>query len=259
MPDLLAVALAVVLSFVLGTLAGASRAFRLVSSARKLRTAHSRIARFMPDAPPTRTAADILAGRIRVVLGGITYTLPVLPRNASRAWLEKLDADFATLTLALDAAGDDYGQILALMATQTDTLYDTLLAYDTTHVLPSRAEADETATDAEILHAVLEVWRAANPLVATVAESASPPTTGSSPEPRSSPPSPMAGDPTTSSGSPTSSSSPISTPRRTASASAPNGGSTSKSKRSASGRSSPTTRSRTSAGASGLESTGNAG
>jgi hypothetical protein len=207
-----AIALASILWFLIGAMFGARRAFRLVTQARKMRGAHSRLARFMPEAMPKRTAADILAGRIRIVLGGVPYDLPVLPRNASRKWIENLDGAFASMALALDEAGDDTAQILSLLSTQTELMYAALLDYDTTEVLPSRDELDEVATDAEVLQATLEVWRAANPLLAVVAETATTATNGTSPAQQSSPPSNTDGVPTTSSASLTSSLSSISTP-----------------------------------------------
>ena len=211
--EFVAVLLALIIGLIVGSLLGASRAFRMVSAARRYRSADSRLARFMPSAPPTRTPADILAGRIRVVLGGVPYDLPVLPRNASRQWIENLDASFASLALAMDDAGDNAGQILALLSTQTELMYSALLDYDRSEVLPSRDEMDEVATDAEVLHACMEVWRAANPLAAAVAENTpTTPTSGMSPVGPSSSQTPTAGDLTTSSASLTSRSFSISTP-----------------------------------------------
>lgn len=191
-----AIVLALALGFVLGLVAGARRALNLVLSGRAVRTTNARLAHFMPDTMPARSAADILAGRIRVVLGATTHELPVLPRGPSKRWLEQLDARFATLALSLDKASDT-PEIMGLLVTETDAMYDMLLSYDQSGVLPSRDEIDETATDAQILHAVLEVWRAVHPLVDSVTGVASA-TSGPSSAPRTSSPRPTAGDPTTS-------------------------------------------------------------
>lgn len=191
-------ALALALGFVLGLAVGARRAFNLVLSGRSMRTTSAGIARFLPDAMPTRSSADILAGRVRVYLGGTVFDLPVLARGPAKRWLERLDARFAALALSLDAAGTDTPQILSLLVSETDALYDMLLSFDEGHVLPSRDEIDETATDAQILHAVLEVWRAVHPLVVNLSAGQNP-TSGPSAEPVSSPPRPTGGVPTTSS------------------------------------------------------------
>ena len=183
--EALAIVLALTLGFVIGLVVGARRALNLVLSGRAVRTAGSRFAQFMPPTVPTRTAADILAGRVRVVLGGTTHALPVLPRGPAKRWLEQLDARFATLGASLEAAADT-PEIMKLLVTETDALYDMLLSYDQTGVLPSRDEIDETATDAQILHAVLEVWRAVHPLVASVTAGLGDATNGRSAAPRSS-------------------------------------------------------------------------
>jgi hypothetical protein len=195
--EALAIVLALALGFVLGLVVGARRALNLVLSGRAVRTTNARLAQFMPDTMPARSAADILAGRIRVVLGAATYELPVLPRGPSKRWLEQLDARFATLALSLDKAVDT-PEIMGLLVTETDAMYDMLLSYDQSGVLPSRDEIDETATDAQILHAVLEVWRAVHPLVDSVTAAATA-TSGPSFVPRTSSPRPTAGDPSTSS------------------------------------------------------------
>lgn len=194
----LAVILALALGFLVGLVVGARRAFSLMLSGRSVRTTNARISRFMPSTMPTRSAADILAGRVRVQLGGTTHELPVLARGPSRRWLEQLDLRFAALAGSLEAAGDDAPQVMNLLVAETDAMYDMLLSYDQSGVLPSRDEIDETATDAQILHAVLEVWRAVHPLVASVSEGASP-IAGPSSAPPSSPPRNTGGLPDTSS------------------------------------------------------------
>lgn len=192
MTDLVVIALALALGFLVGLGVGAMRAFRIAAKARAMTGASAGLARLWPDAMPERSAADILAGRIRVVLAGQVYDLPVLPRGASRRWLESLDSQYAALGAALDVAGDDTPRILLLLASHQESLLGMLYTYDETHVLPERSLVEEYATDAEILRAVIEVWRAANPLAATLAEMTSE-TDGSSPEPPSTPPLPTDG------------------------------------------------------------------
>jgi hypothetical protein len=196
--DVLVAALALALGFVLGTGVGAGRAYRLAVARRAAAGSIAGFARLWPETMPERSAADILAGRIHVVLGNVPYDLPVLARGASRQWLESLDTQYQALGAALDEAGNDTPQILALLASQQAALLDMLLSYDETGVLPERAHLDEYATDAEILRAVIEVWRAANPLAATLAGTTDEGTSGIEPEPSSTPPTPTAGALTTS-------------------------------------------------------------
>ncbi len=184
--------------FLLGAGLGQLRAARRQAARRAAAGAASGLARFLPAAAPTRSAADILAGRIRILLGGALYELPVLPRAASRRWLEALDERWAQLPGLLDAAGNDTPAILRLLVAQTDAMYEALYEYDQSGALPERAVLEEVATDAEVLRAVMEVWLAANPLAATLADVGAA-TDGTSPELPSSPPSPTAGVPMTSS------------------------------------------------------------
>lgn len=135
--------------------------------------------------PARRSAEDIFAGRIRVELGGTTYTMPVRSRKANREWLESLDLSFATLLANLEDI-DDGEQVLRLLFSATDQFLDALVSYDAGRSLPPRGVIDDEATDMEIVRAVMEVWRAANPLVAIAlglapSETASPMSTPSLP------------------------------------------------------------------------------
>ena len=243
MPDLLVAVLALALGLLVGLWAGATYAIRLAARRRADLGAHAQLARLWPAELPARSAADILAGVVRVSLGGRIFELPVLPRAASRAWLSNLDSRFADLATELEAAGNDTPAIMARLVAEADALYDMLLSYDQHGVLPPKAEIDALATDTEILRAVLEVWRAVNPLAATVAET----TTESrnptpSVEPPTTPPPRTAGPPDTSSASsPTSSSSSTSTPAATGSSEAAPPISSEWSRPSESAPSSPTT------------------
>lgn len=242
MPDPLVAVLALALGALAGFWGGATYALRLAARRRAELGAHAQFARLWPAELPARSAADILAGVVRVALGGHVYELPVLPRGASRAWLESLDARFADLANELEAAGNDAPVIMARLVAEADALYDMLLSYDQHDVLPPKAEIDAVATDTEILRAVLEVWRAVNPLAATVAETTESRTQTRSPEQPTMPPTPTAGSLASSSASsPTSSSSSTSTPPRTASSGDPSRSSSTWSRPSESGPSSPTT------------------
>lgn len=175
---LLVAVLAGALGFTLGVVAGARRALALARTGEALRRLNSQVAPLMPEVVPTRTAADILAGRIRVLLGTTTYELPVLARGPSRRWLTGLDLRFATLAADLDEAGADTPAIMQRLVAETDALYDLLRSYDATGVLPPADELAEVASDAQVLHAVLEVWRAIHPLADTLTAAAAAPTAG---------------------------------------------------------------------------------
>lgn len=117
----------------------------------------------LADILPARTPGDVLAGVVRVRLGGVDYTLPVLTIAENREWQAALDA---TLGRSIaDVPGDDAGGMIEAAMATTDGLLDQLIAYDRTGVLPSREQIEATARPHELLMATLEVWAAASPLL----------------------------------------------------------------------------------------------
>lgn len=132
---------------------------------------------------PTRPAEDVLSRVVRVTLGGKTYELPVRSIRANREWKASLDARFAALVAGLDAV-EDRVALFEMLSHQVDDLIELLIAYDTAGILPTRDEIEAIEPDVsiELVAAVREVWRAANPLVATgigrltPTEASSPPT-----------------------------------------------------------------------------------
>lgn len=117
-----------------------------------------------------RPAGDLLSRTVRVHFGGAEYELPVLTIAGNRRWKAQLDGSVTGLLSALETSGDDYHAILAAIGSQTDALLELLYAYDSSHVLPERASLEEVAYEDELLAAVREVWRAANPLVVTTVQ-----------------------------------------------------------------------------------------
>lgn len=133
-----------------------------------------------------RPAGDILSRVVRFSLGGTEYVLPVRSIKANREWKATLDERTTGLLSGLEASGNDLSAIFGLLAAQIDDLIDMLLAYDTTDVLPTKDAIESIEPDAslDVLQAVREVWRAANPLVDTTMQSLM----ETIPEPDSSPP-----------------------------------------------------------------------
>jgi len=111
---------------------------------------------------PERSSEDILAGRIRVTLGGQEHILPVRTIRENRAWKEQLRGqldrvfgDFATL--------NNPAAILARVSDATDAQIELVRAYDAGGVLPDL----EDVTEPELLRATFAVLAAAFPLLAT--------------------------------------------------------------------------------------------
>lgn len=244
-------ALALTLGLVLGYGAGVVRALRAEGRRRAAAGASGVLAQVWSDGAPTRNAADIWAGRIRITLGGAEHVLPVAPRKLAREWLGSLDARFATTAALLEAK--DVPDALRVLAAHTDSLYDLLAEYAAAVgvTLPVRDSELDFASDPEILRATVEVWAALHPLAVALATSETSLTTtrGLSAASTTSSPTPTAGDATTSTASSqTSSSSATSTPRKRASRPGTAASSRAGSKPSASAPSSLVTRSSTASG-----------
>lgn len=116
------------------------------------------------DLIPPRRLEDIVAQRVRLVLGGEVYDLLALTIADTEAWLGQMDGYVVRLLAGID--GDDLPErVIAALSTQGEDLMTLLLAYDKRGVLPPKARLRKLMTPFELLCSVLEVWRAANPLV----------------------------------------------------------------------------------------------
>jgi len=114
---------------------------------------------------PTRSVEDILAERVRLTIGGEEYVLPALSIEQTETWLDGLQTEVNALIGFLEMSGDDGGRIFAELTSKPARLLDYLVSYDQTGVLPDRDVIRRGLTPIGLLRAVLEVWRAANPLV----------------------------------------------------------------------------------------------
>lgn len=112
---------------------------------------------------PDRSAEDVLAGRIRLRLGGEPYVLPVRSIRDNRAWKEEWESTVGARIA--DIPEDKPGQMFVALGEGADDLLSLLISYDNTGVLPSRDDIEAVATPPELLMGILEVWAAANPLL----------------------------------------------------------------------------------------------
>jgi hypothetical protein len=160
----------------------------------------------MLDVFAPRSAGDILSRSVRLVLGDTEYALPVLFIAGNERWKAAIDAKFNGVVTRLDEAGNDTARILAALGDQPDDLLDLIYSYDTDEgrregVLPDREDLKESVYEGDLLAAVREVWRAANPLVVMrieaaardLVEATAARTTSESSPPTSSSPTPTAG------------------------------------------------------------------
>lgn len=116
---------------------------------------------------PERSAQDILAGRIRVTLGGEEFVLPSLTIAANDEWRERCSSELRTLFGAFESIESPVG-LLAWLDGTTDLQLRLLRAYDVGGVLPDDEWLRSHASPDAVLRAVLEVTAAAFPTFAVV-------------------------------------------------------------------------------------------
>lgn len=115
--------------------------------------------------PEPRSVEDILGRRIRLVIDGEVYSLPVLPIRENRVWTDRLDGEVLRVLSAVEEAGDDVGAVLAKLSEAPGRFMELLELYDLHDLLPPRESIEAVWTEVDLLLACLEVWRAAHPLV----------------------------------------------------------------------------------------------
>ena len=110
---------------------------------------------------PERTPGDVIAGIVRFNAGGQPIVLPVRSIADNEDWLREIGDAFAGLAGGLSAAGDDVGRLTSLLE-GADDLLGFLYSYGSEY-LPPRDELRRKIRPNELLLAVVQIWRAANP------------------------------------------------------------------------------------------------
>lgn len=109
-----------------------------------------------------RSAEDILAGRIPLVLDGKPFVLPVLKIDPEEAWVALLRERLNTMFGGLDTDGDPF-VVLSILARNVPVELELLHAYDAKKVLPKDAWIREHVDSGELMRAVLGVAATAYP------------------------------------------------------------------------------------------------
>jgi hypothetical protein len=115
--------------------------------------------------PEPRSVEDVLARRIRLVIDGEVFTLPVLPIRENRVWTDRLDGEISRIFGHVESAGDDVNAVFAALSAAPGRFMEMLELYDLHRILPPRERIESVWTEIDLLMACLEVWRAAHPLV----------------------------------------------------------------------------------------------
>lgn len=122
---------------------------------------------------PKRSAEDIVAGNVRLLLGvgkdQREVILPVLPISGNRIWKEHFNRVILGVlpSLSSDLSG---GAMLNLLTGMTDQQLELLVAYDTSGRLPDQQWIEDHVSEPQLLTLLLGVTAAAFPLAATAIE-----------------------------------------------------------------------------------------
>jgi len=110
-----------------------------------------------------RTPEDVLAGVLRIAVGGVVKAVPTLPIRASREWQEKLAAGPSAFTVPVD--DDDWSAAVVSEFTglTQEAILDIVLAYDRTNALGGREWLEEHADPAQLFAAAQQMAEVAFP------------------------------------------------------------------------------------------------
>lgn len=120
---------------------------------------------------PDRDPEDVLAGVVRVSLGGVGYVLPVRSIRANREWKSALEAGTAAVAQRLVEAGGDLPAVLEAAEEGIEPLIDALVSYAPSVLSKDVIESIEPDASMDVIAALSEVWRAASPLVVSLLRS----------------------------------------------------------------------------------------
>lgn len=111
-----------------------------------------------------RTPEDILAGVLRINVGGIEKRVPTLPMNASAEWQETLGAGLSGFARNLSA--DQSAESLVGFARFTQqAILDAVVTYDRTSALGGRDWLEENADPAQLYIALRQMAEVVFPFV----------------------------------------------------------------------------------------------
>ena len=114
-----------------------------------------------------RTPEDILAGVLRINVGGIEKRVPTLPMNASAEWQEALGAQLGGFArnLSTDQSADS---LMGFAQFTQQAILDAVVAYDRSGALGGREWLAEHADPAQLYIAFRQMAEVVFPFVADV-------------------------------------------------------------------------------------------
>jgi hypothetical protein len=113
---------------------------------------------------PELDLADVIAGRIRLTLGGEEYVLPTKTIEQNEEWQAQINRQLLSLlNAAADPKSSDQDMVRLLFAMGPEMI-DLLVSYDQ-DTIPAKDVIRAKAQPHEVIRAVATIWANANPLV----------------------------------------------------------------------------------------------
>jgi hypothetical protein len=111
----------------------------------------------------TRSAEDVLAGVLRIAVGGVEKIVPTLPLRATREWQARISTGPTGFTVPVSEADWSATTVAEFSGMTLDTILDLVVAYDRTGALGGREWLEENADPAQLYAAAEQMAEVAYP------------------------------------------------------------------------------------------------
>ena len=116
----------------------------------------------------TRSPEDVLAGVLRIAVGGVEKLVPTLPLRATREWQAQIAKGPSGFSVPVDSDDWSASAVAEFSGMTLDTVLDIVVAYDRTGALGGRDWLEENADPAQLHAAALQMMEVAYPFAEDV-------------------------------------------------------------------------------------------
>jgi hypothetical protein len=111
----------------------------------------------------TRSAEDVLAGVLRIAVGGVEKLVPTLPLRATREWQAQLATGPTSFSVSVTEDDWTAANVSEFAGLTLETVLDMVVAYDRTGALGGREWLEEHADPAQLYAAASQMAEVAFP------------------------------------------------------------------------------------------------
>ena len=115
-----------------------------------------------------RTPEDILAGVLRIAVGGVEKIVPTLPLRATREWQARIGTGPSGFSVPVTVDDWTAANVSEFAGLTVDTILDLVVAYDRTGALGGRDWLEENADPAQLYAAAEQMAEVAYPFADNV-------------------------------------------------------------------------------------------